>query len=304
MRAFDFPSGAQTRGREKQEQDALTSAAIRGDILDLASALLLPDVRLRLHKRCAWYDPAGIVRGHCPPNLQGPFRRTSFPSATPLLLACIGGHTQCVQMLLNANASVVSCRDTDHNTPLHIAAMFKHTAIAKLLLLHGAQVDAMGHDLVTPLYYAAFHVETDMAVLLLDHGADVDDFNFREHEVYKTFYETALYTAWVRENEQMIRVLLDYGADTENFGPIPHAGGQISFTALSLKNVNDAGVGHPKFQMYTRIREMFLAEPARREALRLAKCEAFAMGHHPRLGAESRIVNLDDGVVRMIVERI
>ena len=30
---------------------------------------------------------------------------------------------------------------------------------------------------------------------------------------------------------------------------------------------------------------------------------AFAMGHHPRLGAESQVLGLDPGVVRMIVDR-
>ena len=31
---------------------------------------------------------------------------------------------------------------------------------------------------------------------------------------------------------------------------------------------------------------------------------AFAMGHHPRLGAESRVLELDAGVVRMILDRV
>jgi len=31
---------------------------------------------------------------------------------------------------------------------------------------------------------------------------------------------------------------------------------------------------------------------------------AFAMGHHPRIGAESRVLALDAGVVRMILDRV
>ena len=31
---------------------------------------------------------------------------------------------------------------------------------------------------------------------------------------------------------------------------------------------------------------------------------AFAMGHHDRLGAESRVLELDTGVVRMVLERL
>ena len=31
---------------------------------------------------------------------------------------------------------------------------------------------------------------------------------------------------------------------------------------------------------------------------------AFAMGHHPRLGAESQVLELEAGVVRMILDRV
>jgi hypothetical protein len=31
---------------------------------------------------------------------------------------------------------------------------------------------------------------------------------------------------------------------------------------------------------------------------------AFAMGHHPRLGERSRVLALDAGVVRMILDRV
>ncbi|KAJ1471005.1 hypothetical protein T484DRAFT_1845674 [Baffinella frigidus] len=34
------------------------------------------------------------------------------------------------------------------------------------------------------------------------------------------------------------------------------------------------------------------------------KCVAFAMGHHPRLGAGSRVLELEVGVVRMILDRV
>ena len=37
------------------------------------------------------------------------------------------------------------------------------------------------------------------------------------------------------------------------------------------------------------------------EGVRRAKCVAFAMGHQERLGAGSRVLTLDAGVVRMIL---
>jgi hypothetical protein len=42
---------------------------------------------------------------------------------------------------------------------------------------------------------------------------------------------------------------------------------------------------------------------AKVEATRRAKCVAFAMGHHPRLGAGSWVQRLDPEVVRMVLEK-
>ena len=44
------------------------------------------------------------------------------------------------------------------------------------------------------------------------------------------------------------------------------------------------------------------AEAERREAERRARCEAFALGHHERLGAGSRVSELEAEVVRMVIE--
>ena len=52
------------------------------------------------------------------------------------------------------------------------------------------------------------------------------------------------------------------------------------------------------------IAAMIRAEAARREAMRRAKCEAFAMGQLERLGAVSRVRALDPGVVRMVLDHL
>jgi len=44
-------------------------------------------------------------------------------------------------------------------------------------------------------------------------------------------------------------------------------------------------------------------DAVRRETVRRARCEAFAMGHQERLGAGSRVRWLDAGVVRMVLEQ-
>ena len=41
-----------------------------------------------------------------------------------------------------------------------------------------------------------------------------------------------------------------------------------------------------------------------RDWVRDETCVAFAMGHHPRLGAGSQVLELEVGVVRMILDRV
>ena len=40
------------------------------------------------------------------------------------------------------------------------------------------------------------------------------------------------------------------------------------------------------------------------EAVTRAKCVAFAMGHHERLGVGSLVEGLDPGVLRMVLEQV
>ena len=41
-----------------------------------------------------------------------------------------------------------------------------------------------------------------------------------------------------------------------------------------------------------------------RDWVRDANCVGFAMGHHPRLGTGSQVLELEEGVVRMILDRV
>ncbi|MER9681779.1 ankyrin repeat domain-containing protein [Mesorhizobium sp. M0184] len=56
-------------------------------------------------------------------------------------------------------------------TPLHVAAEENQTAIAELLISHGAQVEAIQEYGYTPLSRATFYQSTDVMVLLKKHGA-------------------------------------------------------------------------------------------------------------------------------------
>jgi ankyrin repeat protein len=104
---------------------------------------------------------------------------------TPLRLACIGGHAECVEMLLSARADLV-CDDApmaeDGSSMLLYAAQRSkstgapqagdgHVRTIELLLNAKAAPDQILWDGITPLAYASMRGDVWSAELLLDAGA-------------------------------------------------------------------------------------------------------------------------------------
>jgi ankyrin repeat protein len=92
-------------------------------------------------------------------------------------------------------------------TPLHFAAFGGQTAIALLLLAHGAEVDAVSRNKFanTPLLVSLLTRQGDVARLLVARGANV---NFKGAEGV-----TALHEAATGGDLDVVRLLLDAGAD-------------------------------------------------------------------------------------------
>jgi ankyrin repeat protein len=65
---------------------------------------------------------------------------TSNSGWSPLNIACLEGHKEIVQLLLENDADVNSI-NKDGETPLHLASVVGHTEIVKLLLKNGAAVN-------------------------------------------------------------------------------------------------------------------------------------------------------------------
>jgi ankyrin repeat protein len=94
----------------------------------------------------------------------------------PLGLAVFFGHQETVEALLTAGAEVnVATRETMKVTPLHSAAAARQLAIARVLIAHGAKVNAgQAESGFTPLHEAAANGDLEFAKLLLEHGADIN----------------------------------------------------------------------------------------------------------------------------------
>jgi len=95
---------------------------------------------------------------------------------TPLGLAVFFGHNKTVETLLSAGAEVnTASREAMKVTPLNSAAAAREVAIARLLIAHGANVNAgQAESGFTPLHEAAANGDLEFATLLLEHGAKIN----------------------------------------------------------------------------------------------------------------------------------
>ncbi|KAJ1488011.1 hypothetical protein T484DRAFT_1940260 [Baffinella frigidus] len=109
---------------------------------------------------------------------------------------------------------------------------------------------------------------------LLADGADIDQLLRGECQT------TPLFEAALKGLKWVIEMILEH--DTDGRNPVDVD------TAFS----------------HLQIIDMLRAEAVRRAAVRRVKCEAFMMGQHQRLGAGSRVQELEEGVVRMVLAQV
>ena len=87
---------------------------------------------------------------------------------TPLMMACIKGHLEWAQKLLDRSAAI----NRPGWTPMHYAASGTELRLVTLLLDRGANIDAPSPNRSTPLMMAARYGPQDAAELLLQRGAN------------------------------------------------------------------------------------------------------------------------------------
>ncbi|XP_037999416.1 ankyrin repeat and KH domain-containing protein mask-1-like [Motacilla alba alba] len=180
------PAGASRGVCRAQRQAAEPRAMV---LLDLHSAAASADLaRLRRH----WWLNKHRING-CNRDKQ-----------TPLHLACINGHADVVQFLVENKCKLNPCDKLD-KSPLMKAVEYQHRDCAAILLEHGANHDHRGVNGNTALHFAVMVSSKSLVELLLEHGADIDAKN-------KWGY-TPLTLAITENCEEMVKFLLQKGAD-------------------------------------------------------------------------------------------
>ena len=133
------------------------------------------------------------------------------PDSSDIHAAAEASNAAAVAAFLAADRRLVHAKDRWENTPLHHAA---DVEVARLLLNHGADVNARGWMGATPLHDAAQHGRADVVELLIGCGGDV-----RARRTERQ--DTPLHWA---ATEAVARLLVDHGVDVgarDCFGRTP-----------------------------------------------------------------------------------
>jgi ankyrin repeat protein len=128
---------------------------------------------------------------------------------TALLLASEEGHSNTVQILLDAGADV-NARNGYYGTALQAASSGGHDDVVQMLLNKGAYVNAQSGEYGSALQAASSGGHDDVVQMLLNKGADV---NAQGGE-----YGHALQAASAEGHDNIVGMLLDRGADVNAQG--------------------------------------------------------------------------------------
>ncbi|HEV3333790.1 MAG TPA: ankyrin repeat domain-containing protein [Bryobacteraceae bacterium] len=218
-------------GAEVNAQNAFGSTALMWSVSDPRKVRLLLDHGADVNKVARTGRTALIIAAFTDPSAEVARLLLSAGAkvdvmdrrkVTPLNAATFGNDTETIHLLIEADADMETADTFIGMTPLINAAGSRNLAAVKLLLEHGAKVNAVSktENLPkiqtgtvefggwTPLLMAAPFGPPAVAKTLLDAGAQV---NVQD---YRGFTPLMLAVGTDRYNRETVRLLLDHGADT------------------------------------------------------------------------------------------
>ncbi|RXN23206.1 TRAF3-interacting 1-like protein [Labeo rohita] len=137
---------------------------------------------------------------------------------TPLRIAAMMGHSECVEYLISQGAAV-DLVDVKGQTALYMAVVNGHLDCVKILLKAGADPNGSFHHRSTPLYHAAQVGRADIILELIRFNADVDiDHRLDQRSLFGTRTLTTLapcplFISAAYHHLPCFRMLLNTGAN-------------------------------------------------------------------------------------------
>ena len=131
-------------------------------------------------------------------------------SATPLILATYWGFLEVCKLLLSHGAAIDACNYQGH-APLSVAATQGHTDICDLLLKNGANIHYRTPEGITPLHFTTLYGSKKTCEFLLERGARINE---KSNAGY-----TALMMASKLGHAELCETLIGAGADLNADNP-------------------------------------------------------------------------------------
>lgn len=139
-----------------------------------------------------------------------PYRQP--PRSPPICVAAQAGHIGVLKILL-AHGANLNARGHYNRTPLIYAVIFEHTDAVSLLLDMGAWPNAYDLSRLSALSEAAEEGLVDVAKILLAHPRIDPDPCSRQHHIGRRRVSSPLYLAVKHQHAEIVRMLLHRGVD-------------------------------------------------------------------------------------------
>ncbi|XP_014900411.1 ankyrin repeat and SOCS box protein 3 isoform X1 [Poecilia latipinna] len=133
--------------------------------------------------------------------------------ATPLLIASQEGHQACVDLLLDHGADPnMACSKDWPQFPIHAAAEFGHMSILRRLIEVTDRTCDRGERMVSPLYVAIHSDQTGSIQLLLKEGYSPDAQDYADILGFPSPLSLALHRTSTKPCSESVKLLLSAGA--------------------------------------------------------------------------------------------